>query len=111
MARRKKPKVPGIGYPRRMVDVDSFTAVGQWLVVEEIFEPREMSSGISIVRQGTATTVRGKVLRAGSECALDDVNEGDEIVFEQWSGGRHDLHGRNVLIMSIDSVLAKVVNG
>ena len=106
--RRRHRKTPGIGYMRHRVRPERLTVVGQWVIVEEIFEDLEQSSGIVIARQGTQTTVRGRVLRTGSECVLDEIEVGDEIIYERWAGGRHSLEGRNVLIISIDRILCRI---
>lgn len=106
--RRRHRKTPGVGYMRHRVNPEQLTVIGQWLIIEEIFENSEQPSGIVIARQGTQTTVRGRILRAGPECAIDGLEEGDEVIYEQWAGGRHSLGGRNVLIMSVDRILCKV---
>lgn len=105
----KKPTpVPGTGYLRSKVRPDQLTMIGRWVVVEEIFEESETESGILIVRQGTQHAVRGRLLRCGPECELDDLKEGDEVFYEEWQGGRHSLDGAKVLVMSVEKIICKV---
>lgn len=107
--RRRHRKTPGIGYMRHRVSPEQLTVLGQWVIIEEIFEDPEQSSGIVIARQGTQTTLRGRVIKTGSECVLDEIEEGDEVIYEHWAGGRHSLGGHNVLIMSVDRILCRLV--
>lgn len=108
---RKRPPVPGIGYLRHSVDLERLLMVGRWIVVEEIFDEQEQPSGILVVGQGTPHTVRGRVLKAGPEAALDGLKVGEEVIYDEWQGGRHDLGGRRTLIMACDSVLCRVETG
>ena len=113
MTRRTSGKIPGVGYVRQSVSVDAHQMIGRWLVVAEEFDNLVQASGLLIVRPGTLNTVFGRVLRAGPECELDGVKEGDRILFERWAGGRwalKDAEGLDVrvLIMSADSIVARV---
>lgn len=104
----KRPPVVGAGYLRSSVRPEQLTMVGRWVVVEEVFEESETESGIIVVHQGTQNAVRGRLLRCGPECELDDLAEGDEVLYAEWAGGRNDLGGTRVLIMSLDKILVKV---
>ncbi len=106
---RKKPPVPGTGYLRHNVDSAELDMVGEWIVVEECLAEPLTTSGIFIAHLGTQHGVRGKIVRCGIGAELDDLAVGDEIIYEEWQGGRHNLGGEKVLVMSLQNVLCKVV--
>ncbi len=105
---KKKPAVPGTGYLRHRVDSSQLEMVGEWIVVEECLAEPLSKSGIFIAHLGTQTAIRGKIVRCGIAAELDDLKVGDEIIYEAWQGGRHDLGGKKVLVMSLQNVLCKV---
>ena len=105
---RKKPPVPGTGYLRSRVSPEELIMVGRWVGIKETFESPETESGILIARQGTQHVTRGRILRCGPEAGLDDLAEGDEVLYEEWQGGRHNFDGSKVLVMSLENIICKV---
>lgn len=105
----KKFNVPGIGYAYTDMRLEDFAPVGDWVVVREQLDRPETESGIIV--PSAKNTTRGTVVATG--VASGDFAVGDEIVFEEWQGGRwafrrDDGEVDRCLIMSADKILCVV---
>ena len=94
------------------VGVSSVCPLEQWVVLSEEFEQdrvlqRETYS-LVLATTGTPNTVYGKVLGIHPSTARElGVVVGDRVIYREWEGGRWDLVGQVVLIISSEHVLAR----
>ena len=64
-----------------------------------------------IVRQGLKNVAAGAnplALRRGIETAVDDVVEGDEVLYSKYGGTEITVEGEDLLVLRESDVLAKV---
>ncbi len=94
------------GYTRIPVSLETMEMLGTWLLVAEHLKERETASGLVTNVAQKVTTV-GRVLKVGSGVE-DDVQEGDNIIYEEYQGGRWNIGDINCLIMDVEHVLMVV---
>lgn len=85
------------------VSISELEFYGRWVAVREDLDEHVHESGLVTSVNKRATTV-GRVLAVGVAVA-EDLYAGDEILYEQWQGGRWDIGGEKCLIMDIENVL------
>ena len=91
------------------VPVSRVRVMPGWVLLEEDFEAKRwvMVGGLNLElpQLGTPNTVVGRVL------AIQDsigVCVGDSVVYREWQGGRWECEGRQVLLIAVEHVLARV---
>jgi co-chaperonin GroES (HSP10) len=94
------------GYTRIPVELRRMEMYGTWLLVAEDLAEQVSASGL-VVNVGKKATTVGRVLKVGSGVE-EDVREGDDIIYEEWQGGRWNIEDVDCLIMDIANVLAVV---
>lgn len=86
-----------------------------WVIVKERPEITRFVSMsnelLEIFRPKDIHTVYGQILGIHPTASEElDIQVDDEIVYREWSGGRWDVQGEQVLIMKSTDILAKVDN-
>lgn len=85
------------------------------ILVKRVEAETKTKSGIVLPDSAKEKPKRGKVLAVGEGKRLDngeraaiDVKKGDEVLFTSYAGTEIKLDGEDVLVMSVDDVLAVV---
>ena len=89
--------------------------LGDKILVKRVEAETKTKSGIVLPDSAKEKPKRGKVLAVGEGKRLDngtmstvDVKKGDEVLFTSYAGTEIKLDGEEILIMSVDDVLAVV---
>ena len=89
--------------------------LGDKILVKRVEAETKTKSGIVLPDSAKEKPKRGKVLAIGEGKRLDDgklapmdVKKGDEVLFTSYAGTEIKLDGEEILIMSVDDVLAVV---
>jgi chaperonin GroES len=85
------------------------------ILVKRVEAETKTKSGIVLPDSAKEKPKRGKVLAVGEGKRLDngeraaiDVKKGDEVIFTSYAGTELKIDGEEVLVMSVDDVLAVV---
>ncbi len=81
----------------------SFKPLGDRLLVERVGENDTTASGIIIPDNAKEKPSEGKVLAIGSE--VEEVKEGDIVIFGKYSGAELTLDGKEYLVLEVSDVL------
>jgi len=81
----------------------NFKPLGDRLLVERVEETNTTASGIIIPDNAKEKPSEGKVLAIGSE--VEEVKEGDVVVFGKYSGTELVLDGKEYLVLEVSDVL------
>jgi chaperonin GroES len=81
----------------------NFKPLGDRLLVERVEEATTTASGIIIPDNAKEKPSEGKVLAIGSE--VEEVKEGDVVVFGKYSGTELVLDGKEYLVLDVSDVL------
>ncbi len=84
----------------------NFKPLGDRLLVERIEEETTTASGIIIPDNAKEKPSRGKVLAIGSD--VEEVKEGDTVVFGKYSGTELVLEDKEYLVLEVSDVLGIV---
>ena len=89
--------------------------LGDKILVKRVEAETKTKSGIVLPDSAKEKPKRGKVLAVGEgkrlengDRALIEVKKGDEVLFTSYAGTEIKLDGEEVLVMSVDDVLAVV---
>jgi chaperonin GroES len=89
--------------------------LGDKILVKRVEAETKTKSGIVLPDSAKEKPKRGKVLAVGEGKRLDDgklssvdVKKGDEVLFTSYAGTEIKLDGEELLLMSVDDVLAVV---
>ncbi len=80
----------------------SFQPLGNRVLVERIEDAQTTASGIIIPDNAKEKPSQGKVIAVGSD--VEEISEGDTVVFGKYSGNDITLDGNEYLIMDADDV-------
>ena len=94
------------GYTRIPVELQRLEVYGTWVLVAEDLDEHALASGLVTNVAKKATTV-GRVLKVGSG-VQEDVQEGDNVIYEEWQGGRWNIGDTDCLIMDVEHILMVV---
>ncbi|KKL81542.1 hypothetical protein LCGC14_1993690 [marine sediment metagenome] len=94
------------GYTRIPVELQRLEVFGSWVLVAEDLDEHVRASGLVTNVAKRATTV-GRVLKVGSG-VQEDVQEGDNVIYEEWQGGRWSIGDIDCLIMDVEHILMVV---
>ncbi|SFV50329.1 Heat shock protein 60 family co-chaperone GroES [hydrothermal vent metagenome] len=81
----------------------NFKPLGDRVLVERVEETNTTASGIIIPDNAKEKPSEGKVLAIGSE--VEDVKEGDVVVFGKYSGTELVLDGNEYLVLDVSDIL------
>ena len=81
----------------------NFKPLGDRVLVERVEETNTTASGIIIPDNAKEKPSEGKVLAIGSD--VEDVNEGDVVVFGKYSGTELVLDGKEYLVLEVSDIL------
>ncbi len=84
----------------------NFKPLGDRLLIERIEEETTTASGIIIPDNAKEKPSRGKVLAIGSD--VEEVKEGDTVVFGKYSGTELVLDDKEYLVLEVSDVLGIV---
>ena len=89
--------------------------LGDKILVKRVEAETKTKSGIVLPDSAKEKPKRGKVLAVGEGKRLDvgeraaiEVKKGDEVLFTSYAGTELKIDGEEVLVMSVDDVLAVV---
>jgi len=89
--------------------------LGDKILVKRVEAETKTKSGIVLPDSAKEKPKRGKVLAVGDGRRLDngeraaiEVKKGDEVLFTSYAGTELKIDGEEVLVMSVDDVLAVV---
>jgi chaperonin GroES len=89
--------------------------LGDKILVKRVEAETKTKSGIVLPDSAKEKPKRGKVLAVGEGRRLDngeraaiEVKKGDEVLFTSYAGTELKIDGEEVLVMSVDDVLAVV---
>jgi chaperonin GroES len=89
--------------------------LGDKILVKRVEAETKTKSGIVLPDSAKEKPKRGKVLAVGTgkrgdngEIVAVDVKKGDEVLFTSYAGTEIKLDGEELLLMSVDDVLAVV---
>jgi chaperonin GroES len=89
--------------------------LGDKILVKRVEAETKTKSGIVLPDSAKEKPKRGKVLAIGEGKRLDngeraaiEVKKGDEVIFTSYAGTELKIDGEEVLVMSVDDVLAVV---
>ncbi len=80
----------------------SFQPLGNRVLVERIEDAQTTASGIIIPDNAKEKPSQGKVIAVGSD--VEEIAEGDTVVFGKYSGNDITLDGNEYLIMDADDI-------
>ena len=111
---RKKRRRPGerpIWAPRHVdSDIEHIHPVQGKVILKEIFLNRTSGELFISEEWGTKNTLTAYVLKVHPETSEEfGFNEGDRVIFKEWSGGRWAFQGMPVLITEAENILAQVI--
>ena len=81
----------------------NFKPLGDRLLVERVEEVNTTASGIIIPDNAKEKPSQGKVLAIGSD--VEEVKEGDVVVFGKYSGTELALEDKEYLVLEVSDVL------
>ncbi len=81
----------------------NFKPLGDRLLVERVEETNTTASGIIIPDNAKEKPSEGKVLAIGSD--VEEVREGDIVVFGKYAGTELVLDGKEYLVLEVSDVL------
>ncbi len=81
----------------------NFKPLGDRVLVERVEETNTTASGIIIPDNAKEKPSEGKVLAIGSD--VEDVKEGDVVVFGKYSGTELVLDGKEYLVLEVSDIL------
>lgn len=81
----------------------NFKPLGDRLLVERVEEASTTATGIIIPDTAKEKPSHGKVVAIGSE--VEEVKEGDTVVFGKYTGSEITVDGKEYLIMDLSDVL------
>ncbi len=81
----------------------NFKPLGDRVLVERVEETNTTASGIIIPDNAKEKPSEGKVLAIGSD--VEEVREGDIIVFGKYSGTELVLEGKEYLVLDVSDIL------
>ena len=81
----------------------NFKPLGDRLLVERVEEVNTTASGIIIPDNAKEKPSQGKVLAIGSD--VEEVKEGDVVVFGKYSGTELTLDDKEYLVLEVSDVL------
>ena len=95
------------------VSIDQVNPFQEWVIVKELTDitKYEQVAGqtLQIVRLKDRHTVYGELMAIHPSVSERlQVGLGDTVIYREWSGGRWDIQGEEVLIMKADDVIARV---
>ncbi len=85
----------------------NFKPLGDRLLIQRVEESNTTASGIIIPDNAKEKPSKGKVIAVGSE--VEDINEGDTVVFGKYSGSEIILDGTEYLIMESSDIFGLLV--
>jgi len=80
----------------------NFQPLGNRVLVERIEDAQTTASGIIIPDNAKEKPSQGKIVAKGSD--VEELNEGDTVVFGKYSGNEIALDGSEYLIMDADDI-------
>ncbi len=84
----------------------NFKPLGERVLVERVEETNTTASGIIIPDNAKEKPSQGKVLAVGKD--VEDVKEGDTVVFGKYSGNELTLDGKEYLVLEVSDILGIV---
>jgi len=84
----------------------NFKPLGDRLLVERVEEANTTASGIIIPDNAKEKPSKGKVLAIGSD--VEEINEGDIVVFGKYAGTDLVLNDKEYLVLEVSDVLGIV---
>ena len=81
----------------------NFKPLGDRVLVERVEETNTTASGIIIPDNAKEKPSEGKVLAIGSD--VEEVKEGDVVVFGKYSGTELVLDGNEYLVLEVSDIL------
>jgi chaperonin GroES len=81
----------------------NFKPLGKRILIERIEEPTTTASGIIIPDNAKEKPLTGTVKAVSKE--IEDVKEGDKVMFAKYSGTELKLEAKEYLVLNIDDVL------
>ncbi len=81
----------------------NFKPLGDRVLVERVEETNTTASGIIIPDNAKEKPSEGKVLAIGSD--VEEVREGDIVVFGKYSGTELVLEGKEYLVLDVSDIL------
>jgi len=81
----------------------NFKPLGDRVLVERVEETNTTASGIIIPDNAKEKPSEGKVLAIGSD--VEEVKEGDIVVFGKYSGTELTLDGKEYLVIDVSDLL------
>ena len=81
----------------------NFKPLGDRVLVERVEETNTTASGIIIPDNAKEKPSEGKVLAIGGD--VEDVKEGDVVVFGKYSGTELVLDGKEYLVLEVSDIL------
>ena len=81
----------------------NFKPLGDRVLVERVEETNTTASGIIIPDNAKEKPSEGKVLAVGSD--VEEVKEGDIVVFGKYSGTELVLDGNEYLVLEVSDIL------
>jgi len=81
----------------------NFKPLGDRVLVERVEETNTTASGIIIPDNAKEKPSEGKVLAVGSD--VEEVKEGDTVVFGKYSGTELVLDGNEYLVLEVSDIL------
>ncbi len=84
----------------------NFKPLGERVLVERVEETNTTSTGIIIPDNAKEKPSQGKVLAIGKD--VEDVKEGDTVVFGKYSGNELTLDGKEYLVLEVSDILGIV---
>ncbi len=81
----------------------NFKPLGDRVLVERVEETNTTASGIIIPDNAKEKPSEGKVLAVGSD--VEEVKEGDVVVFGKYSGTELVLDGNEYLVLEVSDIL------
>jgi len=81
----------------------NFKPLGDRVLVERVEETNTTASGIIIPDNAKEKPSEGKVLAIGAD--VEDVKEGDVVVFGKYSGTELVLDGQEYLVLDVSDIL------
>lgn len=80
-----------------------FKPLGKRVLIERVEETNTTATGIIIPDNAKEKPLNGKVIAIGKE--VEDIEEGDKVVFAKYGGTEISLDDKKYLVLSIDDVL------
>jgi chaperonin GroES len=84
----------------------NFKPLGDRVLVERVEETNTTASGIIIPDNAKEKPSQAKVVAVSSE--VEDVKEGDVVVFGKYSGTELALEGKEYLVLEISDILGVI---